>query len=156
MRLLLVLLLFVLSPKVGLSQNTKNFNIECASLSNQGAVSIIISKNRARANYSPSRAIKDAITAVLMIGLPGSSTCITQAPLLKTVTEQDEFNTLSKDFFSSKGDWSRFGLVVERRDNVSPEGQVEKKREYVISVKKDDLRKYLVENKILQPLTKGF
>ena len=90
MRLLLVLLLFVLSPKVGLSQNTKNFNIECASLSNQGAVSIIISKNRARANYSPSRATKDAITAVLMIGLPGSSTCVRQAPLLKTVSEQDK------------------------------------------------------------------
>ena len=68
----------------------------------------------------------------------------------------DKPETLSNDFFSSKGDWSRFGLVVERRDNVSPEGQVEKKREYVISVKKDDLRKYLVENKILQTLTKGF
>lgn len=148
--------MLALFPFVGLSQNTKGFTVECASLSNHGAVLITISKNRANANYASNKAIKDAITTVLMIGLPGSSTCVRQAPLLRTSTEQDNFNTLSKEFYSPKGDWSRFGLVVESRDNVSTRGQNEKKREYVISISKDALREYLIENEVLDPLTKGF
>lgn len=156
MRLLIVLLLFVLTPQMGFSQNTKNFNVECASLSNQGAILITISKNRANANYPPNRAIKDAITAVLKIGFPGSSTCVKQAPLLKSSDGLHKFNTISQEFYSSKGDWSKFGRVVERRDNVLVEGSPKKKREYVVSVLKEDLRKYLIEQEIIDPLTKGF
>ena len=156
MRLLIVLLLYVLTPKIGLSQNTKNFNVECASLSNQGAILITISKNRANANYPSNRAIKDVITVVLKTGFPGSSTCLTQAPLLKSSDELHKFNSISQEFYSSKGDWSKFGRVVERRDNVLVEGSAKKKREYVVSVLKEDLRKYLIEQEIINPLIKGF
>ena len=156
MRLLLVLLLFVLTPQIGFSQNTKNFNVECASLSNQGAILITISKNRANANYPSNRAIKDAITVVLKTGLPGSSKCVKQAPLLNSSDELNNFNSLSQEFYSSKGDWSKFGRVVETRDNVLVEGSAKKKREYVVAVLKEDLRKYLIEQEIINPLTKGF
>lgn len=156
MRLLLVLLLIVLSPQMGLSQNTKNFNVECASLSNQGAILITISKNRANANYPSNRAIKDAITVVLKTGLPGSSTCVKQAPLLNSSDELNNFNSLSQEFYSSNGDWSKFGRVVETRDIVLVEGSAKKKREYVVSVLKEDLRKYLIEQEVINPLTKGF
>jgi len=156
MRLLIVFLLYVLTPQFGLSQNTKNFNVECASLSNQGAILITISKNRANSNYPSNRAIKDAITVVLKTGLPGSTSCVKQAPLLKSSDELNNFNSLSQEFYSAKGDWSKFGRVVERRDNVLIEGSTKKKREYVVSILKEDLRKYLIEQAIINPLTKGF
>jgi hypothetical protein len=156
MRLLFVFCMFVLSLNIGFAQNTKNFSVECASLSNDGAVLITISKNRANSNYAPNKAIKDAITVVLKTGFPGSSSCVKQSPLLQTSDERDNFNSLSQEFYSSKGDWSKYGRIVERRDNVLVEGSAKKKREYVVSVLKEDLRKYLIEQEIINPLTKGF
>ena len=98
-------------------------------------------------------ACKDAIKAVLYSGY-SSTNCPTQKPLLKESADIDNFKKIESDFFSSKGKWKTFIRNSLDIDNVKTEKKTIK--EFNIMVNKDQLRKYLEEQKIIKSLNTGF
>jgi hypothetical protein len=149
MTLLLVLL------TQSLTSINSNYQITCISVNNS-QVTLQIWNPQLGSKYRNDQASKDAIHALLFSGHLGNNNCENQAPLLKSQAEIAEFKKIQRAFFSKKGDWLIFTrnsslLNIHSNTDIKSGWKV-----YKIIIAKDELRKYLEKQKIINSLNHGF
>jgi hypothetical protein len=119
---------------------------DCVSIENEGYVKLKITKQIKHLEYNIESECKDAIKAILYSGYT-SLQCQTQKPILKQTTDFENFRKIQSKFFSKNGSWK---LFVQYNSNE------QKTNEYLILINKEQLRKYLEEQKIIKSLNTGF
>ena len=129
------------------------YNIECVSIENEGYVKLKIGNYVKPTEFNIESASKDAIKAVLYSGY-SSTNCQTQKPILKESSDIDNFKNIESNFFSANGKWKTFVRNSLDSNNIKTDNTDNK--EFVIMVNKDQLRKYLEEQKIIKSLNTGF
>lgn len=135
---------------------SRNYQTECVKIETDGYVTIKIWDTKKGAKYKPEKARKDAIHALFFSGISGSNGCATQPPILNNLNEQSKFKSIQRSFFAKKGKWAMFTRSTSTETTL-PKSLGEKKwKVYHVSISKNELRKYLEEQKIIKPLTNGF
>lgn len=129
------------------------YNIECVSIENEGYVKLKMGNYVKPTEFNIESASKDAIKAVLYSGY-SSTNCQTQKPILKESTDIENFKKIEGNFFSTDGKWKFFVRNSLDINNIKTDKTENK--EFVIMVNKDQLRKYLEEQKIIKSLNTGF
>lgn len=148
------IILFLIILTIGSCSITKNFyNLNCISIDNEGYVQLKINSQSKLSKNKIESASKDAIYTILYSGYT-SKECQTQKPILKEFSEIDNFKNIESNFFSAKGKWKVF--VRNSLDTNNIKTDKTKNKEFVIMVNKDQLRKYLEEQKIIKSLNIGF
>ena len=142
--------LFLLSSCKG---QKELYNIECISIENEGYVKLKMGSYVKPTEFNIESACKDAIKAVLYSGY-SSTNCQTQKPILKESSDIDNFKKIESNFFSSNGKWKTF--VRNSLDTNNIKTDKTENKEFAIVVSKDQLRKYLEEQKIIKSLNTGF
>ncbi len=151
-RIILIFSLFIFS-----SFNTGNsYQTECISLGTDGYVSLKIWDTRKGVNYLPKQASKDAVHAILFSGIAGANGCSTQPPILNKTEEQEAFTQISKSFFAKNGKWTLFTRSSAVLTTLPSLISNKKWKVYQVSVSKNELRRYLEEQKIIKSLSNGF
>lgn len=151
---LLVILasLFFLSFKV----KQKTYHFECASLAADGYVELRIWDQNKCSSYSLDQACKDGIHAILYAGISSSNGCASQPPILSTPQESDNFRKIERSFFSKKGKWVDFsrssGITKKPEVNSFPSNC----SGHNVLISKNQLRKFLEDQKIIKPLNSNF
>jgi len=148
-----ILIIFLVLFFISCNAQKELYSIECISVENEGFVKLKLLNYVKPTKFKIEEASKDAIKALLYSGY-SSTNCPTQKPLLKETTDIDSFKKIEKDFFSKNGKWKTFTRNSLDIDNVKTEKTTIK--EFEIMVNKDQLRKYLEEQKIIKSLTTGF
>jgi hypothetical protein len=138
------------------SSNNRNYQTECVTIETDGYVKIKIWNTKKGAKYKPEQARKDAIHALLFSGIAGSNGCSTQPPILNKSEEHENFKTIEKSFFSKKGKWSMFTRSSATETTLPANLGIKNWKVYQVSISKNELRKYLEQQKIIKSLTNGF
>ncbi len=152
--ILRALLLIILSTSC--KSSLPYLQTECNSLDFDGYISLIIWNHKLGNNYKFEVARKEALYAILYSGVSGSNNCQTQPPILNSPISKSNFSKIEKDFFSNKGEWSRYvrsGNETEMNRNLLSEGVV---KTYNVIVDKKSLRKFLEDKNVLNTLNNGF
>lgn len=136
--------------------NNRTYQTECVSIETDGYVIIKIWDTKKGIRYSPEQARKDAIHAILYSGVSSGVGCYTQPPILNKSEEQENFKTIQKSFFSYKGQWSMFTRSSATESTLPANLGIKNWKVYQVSISKNELRKYLEEQKIIKSLTNGF
>ncbi|WP_297514124.1 hypothetical protein [Flavobacterium sp.] len=144
------LLLFVM---LSCKAQKELYSIECISVENEGYVKLKLLNYVKPTKFKIEDASKDAIKALLYSGY-SSTNCPTQKPLLSETTDIDNFKKIEKDFFSKNGKWKTF--IRNSLDVYNIKTEKITIKEFEIMVNKDQLRKYLEEQKIIKSLNTGF
>jgi len=133
-----------------------NYQIECVSIDTDGYIIIKIWDTKKGINYKLQQARKDAIHSLLFSGISGINGCATQPPILNKIEEQDNFKSIEKSFFSSNGQWAKF-TTSSATETTLPLSLGDKNwKVFEVKVSKNELRKYLVDLKIIKSLNNGF
>ncbi len=135
---------------------SKNYETECISTAADGFINIKIWNTQRGARYSQIQAKKDAIHAILFSGISAGNGCITQPPILINLEEKENFKRIEKHFFSKKGYWSLFTRSADTKSTLPNSIGPKHLKVYQISIAKNELRKYLEEQKIISKLNNGF
>ena len=151
-------LIIVMSSLLLLSfaNNNRNYQNECVTIDTDGYLIIKIWDTKKGAKYKPAQARKDAIHAILFSGISGGNGCSTQPPILNKTEEQENFKTIEKSFFAKKGKWSMFTRSAATESTLPANLGIKNWKVYQVSISKNELRKYLEEQKIIKSLTNGF
>jgi hypothetical protein len=132
------------------------YQTECVTNETDGYISLKIWNTEKGENYKPEQARIDAIHAILYSGIAGGGSCSTHPPILNNTEEQIKFQSIEKSFFAKKGKWSMFTRSAALETTLPTNLGVNNWKVYQISVSKNELRKYLEEQKIIKSLTNGF
>jgi len=138
------------------SNNNRGYQTECVTIETDGYATFKIWDTNIGAKYSQEEARKDAVNAILFSGISGSKGCATQPPILNKNEEQENFKTIEKSFFSKKGKWKIFTRSAATETTLPANLGVKNWKVYQVSVSKNELRKYLEEQKIIKSLNNGF
>jgi len=138
------------------ASNNRNYQTECVTIDTDGYLIIKIWDTKKGAKYKPEQARKDAIHAILFSGISGGNGCTTQPPILNKTEEQENFKTIEKSFFAKKGKWSIFTRSSATESTLPANLGIKNWKVYQVSISKNELRKYLEEQKIIKSLTNGF
>jgi hypothetical protein len=138
------------------SKINRNYQTECISIETDGYVIIKIWDTKKGMNYNVEQARKDAVDAVLFSGISGKNGCATQPPIINKTEEQENFKTIEKSFFSKKGKWIIYTRSAATETTLPDKLGVKNWKVYQVSVSKNELRKYLEEQKIIKSLNNGF
>ncbi len=138
------------------TNKNKNYQTECVSIQNDGYVTIKIWDIKLGPKYLPEQAMKDAIHAILFSGIASNNECIGQAPLLTQTEQQEKFKDIEKSFFSKNGKWSLFTRSSATETTLPKNLGVNNWKVYQLSISKNELRKFLEEQKIIKLLNTGF
>jgi len=138
------------------SYNNRDFQTECVKIENDGYITIKIWNPKKGSKYKSVHARKNAIYAILFSGVSGGKACSTQLPILNKPEFIDNFKRIEKNFFSKKGKWSSFTRSANSETTLSDNIEDKKCKIYEVSISKNELRKYLEEQKIIKSLTNSF
>lgn len=138
------------------ASNNRNYQTECVTLETDGYITIKIWDTKKGTKYKPEQARKDAIHAILFSGISVGSGCAMQPPLLNKTEEQENFKTIEKSFFAKNGKWSMFTRSSATETTLPANLGIKNWKVYQVSISKNELRKYLEEQKIIKSLTNGF
>ena len=138
------------------SKNNRGYQTECVTIETDGYATFKIWDTNIGAKYSQEEARKDAINAILFSGISGSNGCATQPPILNKTEEQENFKSIEKSFFSKKGKWIIFTRSAAPETTLPANLGVKNWKVYQVSVSKNELRKYLEDQKIIKSLNNGF
>jgi hypothetical protein len=141
---------------LSLAINNQSYQTECVTIEIDGYVTIKIWNIKKGAAYKPEDARKDAIQAILYSGISGANGCQTQRPILNKTVEQDNFKKIEKTFFNKNGKWSIFTRSTATESTLPSSLGSKKWKVYQVSISKNELRKYLEEQKIIKSLNNGF
>ena len=157
MKAILIILISSFFCQVSIAQNyaSWNYQAECvdATISNATKVRITIF-DKVDINMFK----KMAVHAVLVKGAVGGSSCINQPPILKQ-TDIDANNSYFKKLFGKNAYYYKFIISVEEIDSKNfDKNKIKQKDEHsaVVTINKDLLRKDLINDKIIKPVTDGF
>lgn len=134
-----------------LCMGQKNVQFACKSIAGE-SITIEIWKTKKK-KYKHREAQKDAIYIVLFNGIPSSENCSGQKPLLNDKPAINKFKEIEKEFFAGSGPWIKFSLNGNYHEEIQSQ---ENNRIHIISVNKNQLRKYLEQEKIIKPLNSIF
>lgn len=134
----------------------RTYQTECVSIETDGYVTVKIWDTKKGARYKPEQARKDAVNAILFSGIAGGNGCSTQPPILNKAEEQEKFKSIEKSFFARKGKWSMYTRSSATETTLPANLGVKNWKVYQVSVSKNELRKYLEEQKIINALNTGF
>jgi len=137
-------------------KNNRGYQTECVSIETDGYATFKIWDTNIGAKYSQEEARKDAVNAILFSGISGSKGCATQPPILNKTEEQENFKTIEKSFFSNKGKWTIFTRSAVTETTLPANLGTKNWKVYQVSVSKNELRKYLEEQKIIKSLNNRF
>ena len=138
------------------TSNNRTYQTECVTIETDGYITIKIWDTKKGAKYKPEQARKDAIHAILFSGISGGNGCTTQPPILNKTEEQENFTSIEKIFFAKKGKWSMFTRSSATESTLPANLGIKNWKVYQISITKNELRKYLEDQKIIKSLTNGF
>lgn len=141
---------------ISFAQKKFAYQVECISVENEGYVTIKIWNTKLGKKYTQEQARKDAIHAILYSGVPNTNGCFTQKPLLSNSDAEENFGKIEKDFFSKKGSWSKYTRDAKTETTLPVNIGDKSWKVYQVSVSKNELRKYLEEQKIIKSLNNGF
>jgi hypothetical protein len=141
---------------VSFTSNKRTFQTECISIQVDGSIALKIWDTQKGDKYTFEQSRKDALHAILYSGIIGAAGCSTQPPILDETEEQENFKTIEKSFFSKKGEWSIFTRNSTTQTTLPSSIGDENWKVYQVLVSKNELRKYLEEQKIIKPLNNGF
>jgi hypothetical protein len=136
--------------------NNVSYQTECVSLENDGYITIKIWDAKKGNNYKPIQARKDAIHSILYSGISKANSCSTQLPILNKTEEQENFQTIQKNFFEKKGSWASFTRSSVTETTLPTFIGNKNWKVYQVSISKNELRKYLEDQKIIKSLNNGF
>ncbi len=134
----------------------KSYQTECVSIGTDGYVTIKIWDSGKGAGYNIEQARKDALQAILYAGIAGINGCSTQPPMLNNTDELEKFKSIEKSFFSKNGKWAMFTGSSTTETTLPAYLGSKNWKVYQVSVSKNELRKYLEEQKIINSLNNGF
>jgi len=137
-------------------KNNRGYQTECITIETDGYATFKIWDTNIGAKYSQEEARKDAVYAILFSGISGSIGCATQPPILNKTEEQENFKTIEKSFFSNKGKWTIFTRSAVTETTLPANLGTKNWKVYQVSVSKNELRKYLEEQKIIKSLNNRF
>ena len=96
---------------------------------------------------------RDAVHCIIYSGIPAGNGSINQPPLMNSDTRLDGNEQSLNDFFEQKLYNNFINSVVNSSKTITKiKGSKDYKISAVISVNKDDLRKYLIDNGIIKSL----
>ena len=136
--------------------NNLSYQTECISMEMDGYITLKIWDTKKGVNYTSEQSRKDAIHAILYSGIAGIKGCTTLSPLLSKMEAQENFKNIEKSFFSKKGKWTMFTRSSEIETTLPENLGIKNWKVYQVSVSKNELRKYLEEQKIIKSLNNGF
>lgn len=150
--------LAIISTLIFSSCSTKKIAIqtECFSIQTSGYVTVSIWNASKGSSYKLTNARKDAVRSLLFSGLSGSENCQTQPKILKSISEEENFSKIQKDFFSNGGDWSKFTRSSSLNDPSPKSIENPNWKVYNIEIAKQDLRLYLEKKEVIKSLSNGF
>jgi hypothetical protein len=151
--LILTLSSFIILSFAG---NNRNYQTECISIETDGYVTIKIWDTKKGARYKPEQARKDAVNALLFSGIAGENGCSTQPPIINKAEEQEKFERIEEVFFARKGKWSIYTRSSATETTLPAKLGLKNWKVYQVSVSKNELRKFLEEQKIINSLNTGF
>ena len=151
-----VFVLIGLTTIFSFSYSKSSYQTECVTLETDGYVTIKIWNTKTGASYKAEQARKDAVHAILYAGISGGNGCSTQPPILNKSEEQDNFKKIEKSFFSKKGKWYMFTRSSATISTLPANLGIQNWKVYQVSISKNELRKFLEEQKIIKSLTNGF
>ncbi len=135
---------------------SRTYQTECVTLETAGYVTLKIWDPNKGASYKPEQARKDAIHAILYSGVTGGTSCGTQPPLLNQLEEQASFTAIEKSFFTKNGKWAVYSRSSETETTLPANIGKKKWKVYQVTISKDELRRYLEDQKIIKSLSNGF
>ena len=141
---------------ISFSDNFKNYQTECVTLEADGYITIKIWDTQKGSRYKYNKAKKDALHAILFSGISGGNGCSTQPPILNKSEEQENFKKIEKRFFAKKGKWILFTRSSATETTLPANLGIKHWKVYQVSISKNELRKYLEEQKIIKSLNNGF
>jgi hypothetical protein len=133
---------------------THQFQTECVSQNVNGYIVFKIWNPSYSKSYKFKQAQKEGIFAVLFNGISGINGCQTSQPILNSEVEINKFKLIEKSFFAKNGEWTHYAT-----NNMIEKVELKNKkmvRVFELSIAKDNLRKYLENNKIINNLNSGF
>jgi hypothetical protein len=151
--ILLFSIIFLLGKQT-FSQTT--YQTECVLQENVGAVTFRIWDRKKGSFYKLEAARKDAVRAILFSGISKSSNCSGAPALLRTEKERTDFKSIEQSFFAKDGPWARFTSASTPDKAFSENPSDPKLAVFQVAVAREDLRKYLEEQKIIKSLSTGF
>jgi hypothetical protein len=138
------------------ASNKRTYQTECVSIETDGYVTIKIWDTKKGKKYKPHQARKDAVNAILYSGIAAGNGCATQPPILNKTAEQENFKSIERSFFARKGKWILYTRSSATETTLPANLGVNNWKVYQVSVSKNELRKYLEEQKIINSLNTGF
>jgi hypothetical protein len=136
--------------------NNRTYQTECVTLESDGYVTIKIWDTKKGAKYKPEQSRKDALHSILYSGIAGGTGCATQPPILNKTEEQENFKSIEKSFYANKGKWSMFTRSSATETTLPANLGVKNWKVYQVSISKNELRKFLEDQKIIKSLNNGF
>ncbi len=135
---------------------TTNYQIECISIENDGSIILNIWDPIKGSKYKLQQAQINAVHCILYSGISNTNNCTNQPALLRNDEERRAFQKIEKGFFSKSGAYLNFARNSTRSTIIPQKLGNKHWIVYQVTISKNELRKYLEEQKITQPLTKGF
>lgn len=137
------------------------YELICVGTGSQGTYLVKVWSYSKKPDVAKEQALKNAVHGVIFKGFPGGNNCQSQKPMARNPELQTEKAEFFEAFFNTEnGAYRRY--VNFTTNGVPAAGDVIKanKKEYkvgvVISINKDELRKYLESQGIIKGLDAGF
>lgn len=158
MKTLTLYILFLVAAIVSLgayAKTNRNYRVECVKIETTGYLIIKVWDIKPNQKYTEQQAGKDAIHALLYSGIAGGEACVSQPAYLNNEASIKKFKKVEKQFFSKNGDWLRFVRSSETTQ-ASTVPTAHENKTFMISIAKNDLRRYLESQNIINKMTHGF
>ncbi|MBR6775054.1 MAG: hypothetical protein IKM23_05005 [Bacteroidales bacterium] len=155
MSLVVVILLSSCSSSKTLSTVVRQYNVETMGIGNDGTYLVKVTDYFRTSDETVylDGLKKDAVHCVIYSGIPAGNGSINQPPLLNNDTRIEGSEQALNDFFEQKQYLQFINSVVNSSKTIT---KLKDSKEYrisaIISVNKDQLRKYLIDNDIVKPL----
>lgn len=155
MSLVVVIFLSSCSSSKTLSTVVRQYNVETMGIGNDGTYLVKVTDYFRTSDETVylDGLKKDAVHCVIYSGIPAGNGSINQPPLLNNDTRIEGSEQALNDFFEQKQYLQFINSVVNSSKTIT---KLKDSKEYrisaIISVNKDQLRKYLIDNDIVKPL----
>lgn len=141
--------------KVNRADQPWTYEVESVGVGADGTYAIRIWSFSRKPEITMEKPKQNAIHATLFKGIPAGGGAVAQPPLVPAGGEYNQDSPFFQEFFIS--DYQRFvNSVAKGSAQVVKTGRREFKIGYVMSIAKDNLRKYLEEQGIIKSLSTGF
>lgn len=149
-----ILFLFYLHLPVNgmnnMDNNIPKYDLYCAGVGNEGTYLAIVSIYLPKANLKTDEILrKAAVHGVIFKGISGKQGCNTQRPLANNPTIEDDNVLFFNGFFKENGTYLQYAVLVDGSLSVTKISKKEYCITATVSIQKDQLRKYLEQEKII-------